>query len=43
MPSRSTTRKAKQDLREEKSPTTAAGEFGRPMCRWALATISRAP
>jgi hypothetical protein len=27
MPSKSTTRKAKQDLREGKSPTTAAGEF----------------
>jgi hypothetical protein len=29
MPSKSTTRKAKQDLREGKSPTTAAGEFVR--------------
>jgi hypothetical protein len=27
MPTKSTTRKAKQDLREGKSPTTAAGEF----------------
>jgi hypothetical protein len=27
MPSKSTTRKAKQDLRQGKSPTTAAGEF----------------
>src|SRR5437764_11342475 len=27
MPSKATTRKAKQDLREGKSPTTAAGEF----------------
>jgi hypothetical protein len=29
MPSKSTTRKARQDLREGKSPTTAAGEFVR--------------
>jgi hypothetical protein len=29
MPSKSTTRKAKQDLREGKSPSTAAGEFVR--------------
>jgi hypothetical protein len=27
MPTKATTRKAKQDLREGKSPTTAAGEF----------------
>jgi hypothetical protein len=27
MPTKSTTRKAKQDLRQGKSPTTAAGEF----------------
>ena len=29
MPSKTTTRKARQDLREGKSPSTAAGEFVR--------------